>query len=98
MPPVVTAMTWAELRIRRTSLKDGDTKRRDEMWRLLSWYLKAASSGNRVKKMPRGGTRSLSFDGKGFAGSFWWATARGVSHGFLEDGRAAGGAYCGRQS
>jgi hypothetical protein len=26
-----------------------------------------------------GGTRSLSFDGKGFAGSFWWETAFGQS-------------------
>lgn len=70
---MVTAMIWAELRMRRTSLKEGETKRRDEMYRFESWYLKAASRGRRVKKGPMLGTRSLSFDGSGFS-SFWWAT------------------------
>ena len=75
VPYVVTAMIWAELRIRRTSLKDGETKRRDEMYRLRSWYLKAASSGSRVKNGPTLGTRSFSFEGKGFSASYWLETA-----------------------
>lgn len=65
MPYVVTAMICAELRIRRTSLKDGDTKRREEMYRLRSCSLNAASSGNLVKKGPTLGTSSFSFEGRG---------------------------------
>lgn len=54
-------------------MNEGDTNRRDEMYRLLSWTLKAASRGRRVKKGPTPGTRSWSFDGSVWS-SFWFAT------------------------
>lgn len=68
-------MIWAELRMRRMSLKEGETKRREEMYLLWSWYLNAASSGSRVKNGPTVGTRSFSLDGIGLS-SFWWATVQ----------------------
>lgn len=68
-------MICAELRIRRMSLKDGETKRREEMYLLRSWYLNAASRGSLVKKGPTVGTSSFSLEGMGFS-SFWWATVQ----------------------
>jgi hypothetical protein len=44
------------------SLKDGGTNRLEDMNRFLSWYLKAAASGSRVKNVPTLGTSSFNFD------------------------------------
>ncbi len=70
VPYVVHAIIWAELSIRRTSLNEGETKRRDEMYLLWSWTLNPASRGSRVKKGPTPGMSSWSFDGRGLFSSF----------------------------
>jgi hypothetical protein len=44
------------------SLKEGGTKRLDEMKRFLSWYLNASARGSRVKNVPILGTSNLSLD------------------------------------
>ena len=45
------------------------------MERFLSWYLKASTSGRRVKNVPMLGTRSLSLDWP-WSPTFWWATEK----------------------
>ena len=50
------------LRIWRMSLKDGATKRRDEMARMASWWRKASSRASGVKNMPTVGTSMLNFE------------------------------------
>jgi len=61
-PEAVNPMICAVFKMSRTSLNEGGTKRRDDMNLLLSWYLKAAARGRRVKKAPILGTSSFSFD------------------------------------
>ena len=51
-------------------MKDGATKRRDEMALLASWYLKASSSASGVKNSDIVGTSMLSFDLR-YAGFGW---------------------------
>src|ERR1700744_1130598 len=57
-----SVMACAVLRIRRTSLNEGATKRRREMNRRASWCTKASLRQSGVKKTPTEGTRSLSLD------------------------------------
>lgn len=45
------------------SLKEGATKRREEMRRRVSWYSKAERRGSGVKKVPTEGTRSFNLEG-----------------------------------
>jgi len=65
-------MIWAVLRIRRMSLKDGGTKRREEIARIASWWRKAASRARGVKNMPIVGTSILSLERRFPA--FWCST------------------------
>lgn len=44
-------------RVRRMSLKEGGTKRREDMRRRESWYSKAEARGRAVKNVPTVGTR-----------------------------------------
>jgi hypothetical protein len=48
--------------MRRISLKDGGTKRRELIHRRLSCQTKASLKGNAVKKEPTDGTSSFSFE------------------------------------
>jgi hypothetical protein len=56
------------------SLKDGGTKRREEIARIASWCRKAASRARGVKNMPIVGTSILSFERRFPA--FWCSTWR----------------------
>ena len=74
-PAEVTPINCAVFKINRISLKEGGTKRLDEMNRFLSWYLNAAAKGSLVKNVPIVGTRSLSFEWP-CVPSFWCSTGR----------------------
>lgn len=58
----IMAMNCAEFRIRRTSLKEGATKRREEMARCWSWVMNAASRWSGVRKEAIVGTSILSLE------------------------------------
>jgi hypothetical protein len=77
-------MSWAVFRMSRMSLKDGGTKRLDEIERLLSWYLNELPRGRGVKKVPTVGTSNLSLDCP-WSPTFWWATKLIVSTAQLRD-------------
>lgn len=72
-PANARPIIWAVLRMRRMSLKDGGTKRREDMKRWRSWYLKASARGRRVKKVPMLGTSNFSLDWW-WRFTFWWST------------------------
>lgn len=95
--PLVTAMVCAELRICRTSLNDGATNLLDEMYRFLSWYLKAASRGSLVKKGPAVGTSILSLEGK-LLSLLWRATRQRQISQLLREITFWRCTYCGHQS
>jgi hypothetical protein len=65
-------MICAVFRMSRMSLKDGGTKRREEIARIASWWRKAASRARGVKNMPIVGTSMLNFE-RGFR-AFWCST------------------------
>lgn len=55
-------MTWAVLSMRRMSLNEGGTKRREEIARWRSCDLNASSSASGVKKVEMVGTSIFNFD------------------------------------
>lgn len=58
----IIAKIWAVFKIKRISLNDGATNRRDEMARIASWCLNESSRASGVKKVEIVGTSILSFD------------------------------------